>query len=119
MDVAPDIELLAPVPLEHLESGASVCSEQGRVAFGSRAYDRFAQLDAIRGDRPARVWLYASYDESRGGKAPAATWTWRFVRWVEADRGAHPGGMTYRPPTTGKYPEDDEGYWYLFGRSRL
>jgi hypothetical protein len=35
-------------------------------------------------------------------------------RLVEAKGGAHPNGMKFRPPTTDKYPDDNEGYSYTF-----
>jgi hypothetical protein len=36
-----EVALLAPVPLEHLIDGVAVCDQQGKVAFGSRAWEIF------------------------------------------------------------------------------
>ena len=38
-----EVALLAPVPLEHLIDGLSVCDQQGKVAFGSRAWEIFRE----------------------------------------------------------------------------
>lgn len=42
------IALLAPVPLEGLQGGAMVCAERGSVAYGSRAFETFLQLESLR-----------------------------------------------------------------------
>ncbi len=52
--------LLAPVPHEHLVSGAEVCAREGKVAFGSMKWDLFRQLDAIASGEKVPVHLYAS-----------------------------------------------------------
>jgi len=49
MSFSSNVALLAPVPLEHLESGDIVCRQAGKVAYGSRSWDVFAQLDILRG----------------------------------------------------------------------
>jgi hypothetical protein len=52
-----DIALLAPVPLEHLEDGIDICRKQGKVAFGSRAWEIFRELDALRNGRPISAFI--------------------------------------------------------------
>jgi len=37
----PVLGLLASVPLDHLLDGLEVCQEQGKVAFGTRAWEAF------------------------------------------------------------------------------
>ena len=62
--VSSAVELLAPVPADLLQD-ASAFAGAREVAFGSRAWEVFRQLDAIRGDDPVRVWIYASHDPDR------------------------------------------------------
>lgn len=107
-----EIALLAPVPIEHLESGATTCAREGKVAFGSRAdYEKFHALLSLAEAAEVSVFIYAS-----GGPSgpPRATWTARFVGAVGSRDGAHPDGMRYRPLSTEKYPLDNKGHWLLF-----
>ncbi|MGY3138428.1 hypothetical protein ACVWZM_009110 [Bradyrhizobium sp. USDA 4501] len=48
-----DFAILAPVPLEHLQSGADIAHKTGFVAFGSRKWELFRKVDELRGS--ARV----------------------------------------------------------------
>lgn len=109
---ASNIALLAPVPLEHLLDGAIVCQEQGRVAFGSRAWEVFRKLDELRGEKPVDVYIYASH--SPGPPSFTISWHGRYVGHVEGDNGTHPEGMRLRPPSTAKYIEDNLGHWAVF-----
>jgi hypothetical protein len=106
------VALLAPVPLEHLQSGRETCQTQGKVAFGSRAFEALHKLTELADGAPADVLIYASDAHQPG--PPNVTWRARFVRWVEAKAGAHPQGMQYRPPTTAHYSGDNYGHWYVF-----
>ena len=109
---ASHIALLAPVPLEHLLDGAEVTEREGRVAFGSRAWELFRKLDALRSGLAVDVYIYASHTE-----APPhfeATWYGRYIGHVDSINGAHPAGMRYRPPSTAKYPTDNQGHWAVF-----
>lgn len=108
---AADVALLAPVPLVHVEDGAEVCARQGKVAFGSRAWQLFRELDALRHDRPVEVYIYASHSPET---ACDVTWRARYVRHVQSDGGAHPEGMRFRPPSTGLHPSDNTGHWAVF-----
>lgn len=111
--VAPTVELLAPVPVEHLRSGLAVLEHEPYLALGSRAWEPFAALDRERADRPVRVWLYASWNDDQPVPL-SATWSALYVGHVESKGGAHPEGMQYRPPTTAAYPDDNEGWWAVF-----
>ena len=108
----PAICLLAPVPLEHLEDGLHVCQSKGKVAFGSRAFEVFRELDTHRNQMPVKVFIYASGNPT--DERLDASWTGNYVRWVEVPTGAHPDGMMYRPPSTAKYPGDNKGHWAGF-----
>lgn len=107
-----DVALLAPVPLEHLQDGQKVCTKEGRVAFGSRAWEVFRQLDSLRKGMPIDVYIYASHtDQPPKFKV---SWHARYVRHVDSFNGAHPEGTRFRPPSTAKYPDDNQGYWAVF-----
>jgi len=110
-DVA-HVALLAPVPLEHLISGAEVCAKEGKVAFGSRAFEAFAKLESLADGAVCEVLIYASDAKSSG--PPKVTWRARYEGFVEAKVGRHPAGMKFRPPTTAQYHGDNEGHWFIF-----
>jgi hypothetical protein len=55
---AAQVALLAPVPLQHLRSGQTKAECEGRVAFGSRAWEVFRKLDALREGMPVDVFIY-------------------------------------------------------------
>ncbi len=106
------VSLLAPVPEEHLISGQDVVAETGRVAFGSRAWQVFRELDELREGQPIDVYIYASYPTLK--RPPKVRWKGRYIGHVEAIVGAHPDGMANRPKTTGSYDADNRGYWAIF-----
>lgn len=110
--IALNVALLAPVPLEHLQDGQEVCATEGRVAFGSRAWEVFRQLDALRGGMPVDVYIYASHS----GRSPQFEVSWQalYIRQVDSVNGAHPEDMRFRPPSTAKYADDNQGYWAVF-----
>lgn len=104
--------LLAPVPAAHLEDGVEVCQREGEVAFGSRAFDVFLELDALRKDQPIEAYIYASHDHERTGGAKVS-WQARYIRRESALLGgSHPDPHRFRPPST--WAEDGQGYWLLF-----
>ena len=111
-DFARSVALLAPVPEEHLHDGAVVCAQQGKVAFGSRAFETFLELDGIRDGAPVDVYIYASHTV-RDGPAKA-TWAATYVGQAKAPGGAHPDGRKYRPPSTFEHESDNKGHWALF-----
>ncbi len=108
----PDITLLAPVPIVHLEDGLAVCQTMGKVAFGSRAWEVFRQLDDLRGGEHVPVLLYASMTNTDG---PAmVSWTASYIGHLESRNGAHPQGMKFRPPSTEANTTDNLGFWAVF-----
>lgn len=111
-DTARNVALLAPVPLEHLVDGQTVAASEGRVAFGSRAWEVFRELDGLRKGQLVDVYIYASHTE--GPPVFEVTWHAEYIGHVDGIAGAHPAGMRYRPPSTGKYPSDNEGHWAVF-----
>lgn len=110
---AAHVALLAPVPLEHLIDGKKKSDIEGRVAFGSRVWELFTELDTLRKNMPVDVYIYASH--GGGNRDFEVSWHARYVRHVNSEMGAHPDGMRYRPESTGKYPNDNSGHWAVFG----
>ncbi|MGO6689219.1 hypothetical protein [Rhizobium leguminosarum] len=106
------VALLAPVPEEHLVSGLLKCHQVGKIAFGSRSFQLFRDLDAARGTQPVDVYIYASASVKFG--LPKIRWQARYTGHVEARAGSHPDATTYRPESTLKYESDNEGHWAVF-----
>jgi hypothetical protein len=105
MTTAKNIALLAPVPLEHLESGEK---KTGRVAFGSRADKLFVKLDERRGKDAVDVYIYASHS---GGPA-VVSWKARYVKTVPAVSGSYPKNHpTNRPESTFTDTPDSTVFW--------
>lgn len=106
------IALLAPVPLVHLVSGREVCAEKGKVAFGSRAWHAFEELDKLRKGTPVDAYLYASHTHEP--LVHEISWHERYIRCVHSIGGAHPDGMEFRPFSTAEYATDNRGLWAVF-----
>jgi hypothetical protein len=109
---AAHIALLAPVPLEHLIDGQKIVAKEGKVAFGSRAWETFRELDNLRKGMPVDVYIYESH--GNGQYDFTLSWRARYTRTVESDLGAHPDGMKFRPASTAKYANDNSGHWAVF-----
>lgn len=109
---APDVALVAPVPLVHLTDGRITCEMQGKVAFGSRAWKTFKDLDMLRGGMPVDVFIYASHAD--GHHDFEVSWRGRYIGQVESVGGAHPDKMRFRPESTASHPSDNSGYWAVF-----
>jgi hypothetical protein len=101
------VALLAPVPLQHLHSGVATCQQEGKVAFGSNAFDALHKLTEDAQGAPCDVFFYAS-DACTPGP-PKVTWKGRYLRWVHAKAGRYPNGEKYRPATT-----ESDTKWALF-----
>jgi hypothetical protein len=112
INTAAHIALLAPVPLEHLIDGLETVLKEGRVAFGSRAWETFRELDLLRKEMPVDVYIYASGTD--GQTDFSISWRGRYIGQVESIAGAHPAGMKFRPASTAKYPPDNSGHWAIF-----
>lgn len=113
----PSIALLAPVPLIHLQDGERTCRREGVVAFGSRAWELFQELDALRGGADVPVYIYASHDPD--AEVLAVTWAGDYVGRVSAEHGKHPDPRL-RPPSTREEDEvfDLQTSWALFWHVR-
>ncbi len=107
-----DVALLAPVPLEHLKSGITLCQSEKKLALGSKKWEVFKELDELRNDKPVPVLIYASGENLDG---PATiSWVGQYIGHVNSLNGSHPEGMRFRPPSTANYEADNAGHWAIF-----
>lgn len=106
--------LLAPVPLEHLQSGQAVSTQEGFVAFGTKKWELFRKLDALREGAPVPALIYPSHEDVPVKENFVVSWFGWYVGHVDGILGQHPGGMKHRPPTTAKYADDNRGHWAAF-----
>jgi hypothetical protein len=108
----PEIALLCPVPLEHLKDGEELCRREGRVAFGSQAWELFERdLEGLRTGLPVEVYIYASH--SPIVVRPVVSWRARYVAYVRSIGGMHPQEEKRRPRST--RPEDHSAHWKWAG----
>ena len=62
MAATTDFAILAPVPLEYLVSGEGIAEKEGFVAFGSRKWELFRQVEKLRNGAPVPVLIYPSHE---------------------------------------------------------
>jgi len=103
--------MLAPVPEFHLLSGQASCSQHGKVAFGSMAWEFFGKLEELRQGEAVPVLIYASHAEERSLNT-LATWSALYIGYVHSRMGRYPGDTNkYRPPSTVSDRPDWVVYW--------
>ncbi|MBX4863814.1 hypothetical protein HJA86_28450 [Rhizobium bangladeshense] len=106
--------ILAPVPLEHLQSGKAIAEAEGFVAFGSRKWELFRKVDELRDGAAVPVLIYPSHEDVPVKDSFIVSWFGLYVGAQESGNGTHPLGMKHRPPTTGQYGADNKGHWAVF-----
>ena len=106
--------ILAPVPLEHLQSGEKIARDKGFVAFGSRKFELFRKVDELRKGEPVPVLIYPSHEENGFNGSYLVSWFGWYIDSEESDSGHHSQGMEHRPPTTAAYSDDNNGHWSVF-----
>lgn len=109
-----DFSILAPVPLEHLQSGSEIARNTGFVAFGSRKWELFRKVDELRSGARVPVLIYPSLEEVPAKDSFIVSWVGWYVGSEESGSGKHSKGMAHRPPTTGQYTPDNHGHWAVF-----
>jgi hypothetical protein len=119
-----DFALLAPVPLEHLESGCEVARLKGHVSFQSQKWELFREVDRLRKDSVVPVLIYPSHESVEVEISYLIKWVGWYMRHVEdqaAKRREENEG--FRPPTTQKYPQDrvvhNAVFWCVTGLQAL
>lgn len=109
-----DFAILAPVPLEHIESGQTIAEEKGFVAFGSRKFEFFREIEQRREGAPVPVLLYPSHEDDQAKLTFLVSWIGWYIGSEETHNGRHSLGMDHRPPTTERYDSDNRGHWAVF-----
>lgn len=116
VETHPDVALLTPVPLEHLIDSLPVYEREGKVAFGSNAWELFDhQLEKLRQGTVVEVLIYASHPNERSA-GNVASWAAKYVQYVHSVGGAHPEGMRFRSPVAEK--EDSAKFWGGFWEAK-
>lgn len=106
--------ILAPVPLEHLETGLTVCDAAGYVAYGTMKWELFRQIDDLREGEPVPVLIYPSDTDTPSHSNYMVSWWGWYVGHSRSKGGAHKDGMLHRPSSTEKYEADNKGHWAIF-----
>lgn len=110
--------ILASVPESHLLSSLDALTHQldddaidtqPMVALGCNVFEVFGQADALRKDRMADVYIYAS-DTDNPTLNPQATWRATYIKQVHSRRGRYPGKAIHRPEATA----NDKPTWAIF-----
>jgi hypothetical protein len=109
--------VLAPIPLEHLESGKPIAESTGYVAFGTNNWKLFQKLDTMRDGARVAVLIYPSWDDETVDKGPRVSWFGWYEGQTPSKGGAHPDGMTHRPPSTSA--EHWAAFWHVSGLRQL
>lgn len=110
--------LLAPVPLEHLQSGQLISEKHGFVAFGTRKWELLRRLEELRGDGHVAVLIYPSHEDVPAKDSFVVSWFGWYAGSEETKSGRHSLDMKHRPRTTAAYPADNRGYWAAFWHVR-
>jgi hypothetical protein len=113
-----DFAILAPVPLEHLESGSDIARSTGYVAFGSRKWELFRDVNARRDGASVPVLIYPSHEDVPAKDSFVISWLGSYIGSEESSSGKHSENLNHRPPTTKKYASDNQGHWAVFWHVR-
>jgi hypothetical protein len=106
--------ILAPVPLEHLETGMPIAEATGYVAFGTAKWELFQRIDTMRDGAQIPVLIYPSWGQDTVTTGLKVSWFGWYIGHTHSKGGAHTDGMTHRPPSTEKYGADNKGHWAAF-----
>ena len=112
MTLSFDVALLTPVPFDHLQSGQRVCQTAGKVAFGSRAFETFHELDKLRNGLTVAVYIYASHTPMPIGSQ--VSWQAHYIGFKPSEELPRNYEELYRPPTTQGPADDTRDFWPFF-----
>ena len=113
-----DFAILAPVPLEHLESGLTVAKETGYVSFGSMKWDLFRKVDDLRYGVKVPTLIYPSHEGVAAKLTFKVGWAGWYIGHVQESSEMLLDEESHRPPTTVKYQStgDSATGWAIFWR---
>ncbi len=110
MGITKAFAILAPVPEVHLISGMETCDREGKVVFGSEAWELFRQVDTLRRGEAVEVFIYPCHADSEKPMRLEACWHGFYVGHVPSRRGRYPGDKRFRPQSA----ETDKPTWAVF-----
>ncbi len=106
-----NLALLAPVPARHLQSSLEVCQREGKVAFGSNAFEVFSKLDIEHAGQPVPVYFYASHEED---VKLVISWQGIYTGYRNREGIPYSERNRFRPPTTYQPPQPDTDDWGIY-----
>ena len=108
------VGLLAPVPAILLRSALETCAAQGKVAFGTDAFEMFAKLDQQFGESvPVLIYPTGQHGDPDGLCTPGfVSYRATYRGTQQAWKGKHPT-PTLRPTATVEGDQQDSK-WALF-----
>lgn len=109
-----DFAILAPVPLQHLQSGVAIARDTSFVAFGSRKWELFRKVDELRSGARVPVLIYPSHELLPAKISFIVSWVGWYVGSEESGSGKHSKGMVHRPPTTDDDTSGNRDDWAVF-----
>jgi hypothetical protein len=95
-----------------------VSEKTGFVAFGTNKWELLEQIEAMREGAPIPVLIYPSASEEPAATNMKVSWFGWYIGRATSKGGAHPDGMTHRPPSTEHNPADNQGHWAAFWHVR-
>ncbi|PSB26024.1 hypothetical protein [Stenomitos frigidus] len=113
--------LLASVPEIDLMSGLEAIAAQldaddlppdhsPKVAFGSMAFEVFAEVEKLRAGKAIEVFIYAANAKGEQPLNPKVTWRGLYIGSVGSRRGRYPDKAIFRPKSTAT----DRPSWAIF-----
>jgi hypothetical protein len=81
--------VLAPIPLEHLESGRSIAEATGYVAFGTNKWELFQKIDTMREVARVAVLIYPSWGDESVDTGMRVSWFGWYNGHTHSKGGAH------------------------------
>ena len=104
------LALLMPVPWEHLADGETVCKREGKVAFGSNAFEILHKFQE-GGGVGTHVLIYSSHEHLPG--VPEVTWRAIFLGMAKGEDYSANDLRQFRPESC--WAEDRSGLgWGCF-----
>jgi hypothetical protein len=110
MTISKAFAILAPVAEPHLISGRETCDREGKVAFGSDAWELFREADEIRKGQPVEILIYPSHPESDKPLLMSIAWHGIYLGHLPSRRGRYPGEKRFRPDSASL----DKSTWAVF-----
>ncbi len=113
MNIIKAFAILAPIPEEHLISGLETCASEGKVVFGSDAWELFRQVDQMRKGSEVAVFIYPCYPDSEKPLRTEIAWRGIYTGHIPSRRGRYPGDQQLRPKSTAGEKPTWAVYWEM------